>query len=90
MASHDPSELRQQLLRALYLRRAGAFTARFLSHTLNHRNGTSHTEGEVTTELAFLESKGLTTSEVDELGSNIRHLLTATGTLYCERHDLDA
>lgn len=84
----DPSDLRRELLRALYLRRAGCFTARFLATTINRQCGTDFTEAAVKTELIFLESKGWTTGAPDELGSTIRHGLTADGILFCERNDL--
>lgn len=84
----DPSDLRRELLRQLYLRRAGAFAARFLATTINRLFGTDYSDDQVKTELGFLESMGFTQHQPDELGSTIRHSLTAAGVLYCERNDL--
>lgn len=86
----DPGDLRRELLRALYLRRAGSFTAHFLATTINRRCGTEYTEHEVRAELKFSESRGWTVGAPDELGSTIRHELTADGILFCERNDLTA
>ena len=88
MTSADPADLRREILRALYQRRAAALSAGHLSTILTRKTGDRVTTDQVNVELKFLDGHALTESHPDPLGSVVYHSLSKDGILYCERHDL--
>lgn len=93
MSPEDLPDLRRALLTALYLRRAGALTASFLTAAANKRSGLTASKEEGTTELIYLTKRSPALAEEvedpDGLGGNLkRYSLTADGVHYCEKHGL--
>lgn len=84
----DPADLRREILRALYQRRAAALSAGHLSTILSRRTGDRITPDQVNVELKFLTGRKLTEANEDPMGSAVYHSLSAEGILYCERNDL--
>ena len=88
MSSADPADLRREILRALYLRRAAALSSGHLATILTRKTGEPVTPGETLNEIKFLTGMSFVEAVTDPLGSTTNHNLTPDGLLYCERNDL--
>ena len=84
----DPADLRREILRALYLRRAAALSAGHLSTILSRRTGDKVTADQVNVEIKFLTGLKFTEANDDPMGSTVYHSLSTAGILHCERNDL--
>lgn len=82
-------EVRREIRRALYLRRAGVHKATHIKYSVNHRAQLSLTEAEVKTELKYLSDKGHVKSHEDPDGGTVLlYELTPDGINFCEANDL--
>ncbi len=84
----DPADLRREILRALYQRRAAALSAGHLSTIVSRKTGDKISAAQINDEIKFLTGLKYTETNEDPLGSSVYHSLTPAGVLYCERNDL--